>query len=608
MPSCPGSKGKAITKNQTRRIARWLILIFACWINFGNYYVYDNPSALNRQLETWLDISEEEYGFQFMLFYSIYSIPNIFLPFLIGGLLDIYGTNTLLLILAGLVCLGQGIFAIGGQFKILPIMLLGRIVFGFGGESLTVAQARLITDWFSGSELCFAIGITLAMSRAGLVLNNVLSPIIYDLASLPTALWAGFAFCVLSYVLTFISVLLNKRLSYVRVAPVCNDPDCCSLLARPSIMTPQSLNIRELLASTPAIVKTFHPAFFVLCGACFALNGSIIPFNNIASDFLQRKWYSTSPSMASWTMSIPDTMAIFLIPVIGYVIDLYGYKVAYLIGSGFALGLGHFLMARDISSPVIPLIINGLASSAVVAIWPCIPSLVPELYRATAYGIVTVCINVSYIFVPICVATLANMDRFYGSVELFLSLQSILGAFLSILFDSARKLPAPSTLFSPTIAGATASTAVSTQAFAILEKMPRAPTFSGPPESFLVSLDDGHNNNDGETDDSSEGEQWWGDNSYDETICSFVTEGGGHLWSIAAATSSSSPTVMMFSSVPAPFHRHQFINDDEPISLHVPKPFKHTHSIIRFGDDSQIEERVCLSNILRRRGNSVVGI
>lgn len=259
MPSCPGSKGKA-TKNRTRRIARWLILIFSCWINFGNFYVYDNPSSLNRQLEAWLGISDEIYGFQFMLFYSVYSIPNISLPFLIGGLLDIYGTNALLLILSGLVCLGQGIFAIGGQLKILPIMLVGRIVLGLGGESLTVAQARLITYWFSGSELCFAIGITLAMSRAGLVLNNVLSPIIDDLTSLPTALWAGFGFCVFSYVLTFISVALNRRLAYVRIAPVCNDLACCSPVAKsPSPLKP--LGIRELLTSTPAIVKTFHPAF-----------------------------------------------------------------------------------------------------------------------------------------------------------------------------------------------------------------------------------------------------------------------------------------------------------------------------------------------------------
>lgn len=274
-------------------------------------------------------------------------------------------------------------------------------------------------------------------------------------------------------------------------------------------------------------------------------------------------------------MSIPDAMAIFLIPIIGYMIDLYGFKVAYLIGSGFALGLGHFLLAGDISSPVIPLIINGFASSSVVAIWPCIPYLVPELYWATAYGIVTVCINASYIFVPICVAILENMDRFYVSVELFFALQSILGAFLAILFDSARKLPPPS----------------ATQSTQTLEKMPRAPTFSGPPESFLVSLDDGANN-DG-TDDESEGEEWGG---YDESACSFVS----------AHSASGVMASKMPSSTPALFHRHQLLSD-EPSSFRAPQPLRRIHHIIRFRDDSQIEERVCLNGISRKRGNSVLG-
>lgn len=580
MPTCAGSKGNA-ARNRTSNIARWLILLFVCWINFGNFYAFDNPSALNRQLGKWLDISEDVYGYQFMLFYSIYSIPNIFIPFLMGGLLDIYGTRALLMLLSGIVCIGQGIFAIGGQFKIFPVMLFGRLIFGFGGESLAVAQARLITDWFSGNELCLAIGITLAISRLGLVCNNVLSPIIHDLGSLSAALWAGFGFCLLSYGFTYISVILDTRLSHVRVSPLPAPIECGLSLEKPTALSRKPLNIKELLLSTPKIVNTFHPAFFVLCGSCFVLNGSIIPFNNIASDFLQRKWYEDTPSKAAWTMSIPDTMAIFLIPIIGYAIDYFGYKVAYIVGGGFAMGLGHYILAGNIASPIIPLIINGFASSSVVAIWPCIPALVPEMYWATAYGIITACINASYTFVPLIVAVLENLDHSYGAVELFFALQSILGAFLTILFYYSRKATSPNSL----LGSSTITSGTSTLLLARLEELPRAPTFSGPPESLFWLLDDDTAEND-DDDDDMDGSHW---NSYDENVCNEFK-----------------------------LHRHSYLQrypfrcNSESTLCRSPQIFKHHHHhhypFVHFSDDSQLEVRGVFSNVLRKRSSSIIGI
>jgi hypothetical protein len=46
-------------------------------------------------------------------------------------------------------------------------MLLGRGVFGLGGESISVAQAAVTAEWFRGKELALASGITLSVSRLG---------------------------------------------------------------------------------------------------------------------------------------------------------------------------------------------------------------------------------------------------------------------------------------------------------------------------------------------------------------------------------------------------------------------------------------------------------
>ena len=39
-------------------------------------------------------------------------------------------------------------------------MLVGRIIFGFGGESLNIAQFALISQWFSKDEIALALAAT----------------------------------------------------------------------------------------------------------------------------------------------------------------------------------------------------------------------------------------------------------------------------------------------------------------------------------------------------------------------------------------------------------------------------------------------------------------
>ena len=54
-------------------------------------------------------------------------------------------------------------FAFGAYLKSWPVMLLGRVIFGLGGENITVAQSALLADWFAGGELALAFGINLSI-------------------------------------------------------------------------------------------------------------------------------------------------------------------------------------------------------------------------------------------------------------------------------------------------------------------------------------------------------------------------------------------------------------------------------------------------------------
>jgi MFS family permease len=110
------------------------------------------------------------------MLYSVYSMPNIILPFF-GGLLVMYfGIRTMYFVFGVFLMLGQFIFALGGSYNSIYIMLLGRIIFGFGGESLNITQNAMICKWFLKSEIALPLGMTISISRLGSVLNDNVSP------------------------------------------------------------------------------------------------------------------------------------------------------------------------------------------------------------------------------------------------------------------------------------------------------------------------------------------------------------------------------------------------------------------------------------------------
>lgn len=87
------------------------------------------------------------------MLYTLYSVPNVLLPFFGGVFVDRFGARLMLLAFSMAILVGQIIFAIGSSTSNFNLMLVGRVVFGFGGESLGVAQGTLVASWFKNSEL-----------------------------------------------------------------------------------------------------------------------------------------------------------------------------------------------------------------------------------------------------------------------------------------------------------------------------------------------------------------------------------------------------------------------------------------------------------------------
>ena len=413
---------------------RWVILALSCFIMFGNYYAYDNPSALNRQLRTWMaDKSEAEFEFHLNLLYTVYSAPNIVLPFVAGRALDRYGSRYFLIWLSLLMCLGQTIFAVGVSYRSWTWMLFGRLIFGLGGESLSVAQSRLVTEWFLGKELGIAIGLNLSVARIGTVFNNNASP---RIAAMPQnhgggvsgACWTGLFTCIFSLICTLFCIFIDSLYRPNDGSPVANSK------FKHSNSLEDASNLEAPTNSLENNEEFIHPAFYLLLVLNFLSYGAVLCFNTVASAYLQERYFTGNIFKANWAMSIPDTAAIFMVPLIGFAVDRSGLKLATISAGQFALTFGHLWLAiaKFPTKPYAALLILGIAYSTLLAIWSCVPYLVGSRRQATAYGFLTSSTNVSSTLLPIFVAALVSSDQTYLRVGLFFSLLGASGIVICV--------------------------------------------------------------------------------------------------------------------------------------------------------------------------------
>ena len=113
----------AVDKSQMR--VRYFVLFLTCVLMIGNYFCFDNPAALKTSLQArFHTVPKETFEFYFNMLYSIYSIPNVFLPFVGGILVDRLGVCNMLLLFSFIILVGQVIFALGCSMNSIHLMMV----------------------------------------------------------------------------------------------------------------------------------------------------------------------------------------------------------------------------------------------------------------------------------------------------------------------------------------------------------------------------------------------------------------------------------------------------------------------------------------------------
>ncbi len=373
---------------------------------------------------------------QYNSLYSIYSFPNMVLPLVGGLIIDKMGVSVGTFVFSSILILGQAIFMLGGIYETYWIMMLGRFVFGLGGECLVVSQSTVISQWFKANEIALALGLNITASRLGSSVNSALTPILYASQKdgahpffLPTLV--GLIACVLSW-FAGLGMIYMDRESDRREGKLREDKMTSSIME-----DNEQVRLSDL--------KNFSGQFWILVLTCALIYGSFFSFNGNANDLLHTMYGISTDKAGIYLLTI-NLSASIITPMFGAIVDKFGRRVIMML---FSIAL--FMMAlvvicvipKDCGPviPLIPLIMTGIFYATYAAIfWPCIPVVVEPKMCGTAFGVVNSIQNVNLAITPLIFGTIKNATKDYENSRggyvyaiAFLMAQSILGFFFSFL-------------------------------------------------------------------------------------------------------------------------------------------------------------------------------
>jgi len=295
-----------VDKSQSK--LRWVILTLGCLMMVGSYYCFDIPAALKTQIDDYMG-DEDDYELKFGLLYTLYAAPNVILPFFGGYLVDRFGVGMCLLLFSSLIAIGQVIFSVGLSIKSWPVIFIGRLVFGFGGESFTVANSALLANWFKGKELAFAFGINLSISKLGSVINNIVSPALASSVGIIFAMWFGAMLCGFGVLCVLITIpidrsmdnLIKENAQYRKIAIADHESEKIAgenpLHAGNTNRSKSHTSDEEDTEYVPSFrdVLQLKHIFWILVVSCVVVYGCVLPFNNISSSLLLERDYFRLP-------------------------------------------------------------------------------------------------------------------------------------------------------------------------------------------------------------------------------------------------------------------------------------------------------------------------
>ena len=415
----------------SKPLDRFTNLLFISSLTFGSYFAYDIIGAIAPSLVEGLHAGRKTVG----AFNTMYSIAAILVLLFAGMLIDRLGTRKASLIFSVFVFIGA---AVVWQAKSIPLMFLGRFIFGAGAEPLVVAQSAMLARWFKKKELALSFGIALTMSRLGsLFAFNNGELITGYFGGFRNALLAAVGACALSLIGNLCYFVMDRRGEKV-------------------------LNLRDESAGDKIVfkdIKAFKPTFWYVTFLCLTFYAAVFPFQSLSTDFFATKWgiALTAPapggflaqvlnnflhifSTAGGISSIIIFASMILAPFAGRLVDRVGKRATFMIAGSLLMIPCHLAMGLTMIYPVYPMILLGFAFVLVpAAMWPSVPLIVRSERVGTAFGLMTAIQNIGLGLFPLLNGLLRDKTGDYVASQVMFASLGVIGLVFAVLLKRADR-------------------------------------------------------------------------------------------------------------------------------------------------------------------------
>jgi MFS family permease len=410
---------------------RMTLLVFMALLTFGSYFAYDIIGAMAPSLVEQLGATRETVG----KLYTMYSIAAI-LSVLVGGILiDRLGTRLSSMLFSVLVLVGALIVAVANN---IPMLFLGRFVFGAGSEPLIVAQMAMLSRWFKGKELAFSFGVTLTVSRLGTLFSfNTGELIAARYGGIHASLVASVLFCALSLAANVVYVFMDRHGEKV--------------LGLKSEHAGDRIVLKE--------IRSFGPGFWYVTLLCVTFYSAIFPFTALSTDFFVDKWgmarvaesaggffrqvfanFFHLTGTAGGVTSIVIFASMCFAPFAGHLVDKIGKRASLMIFGSLLLIPAHLALGVTRIHPAIPMIALGAAFVLIpAAMWPSVPLLVRKESVGTAYGLMTMIQNIGLALFPAMNGHLRDITRSYTASQIMFASLGVFGLVFALLLKKADR-------------------------------------------------------------------------------------------------------------------------------------------------------------------------
>ncbi len=345
----------------------WLMLALLSLANYGNFYVYDSIGPVADLLQRLRGFSDSQIG----MLNAIYNLPNIVLLLAGGILVDRFGTARMM-VWTGAICLaGTLLTAISPDFS---GMAAGRLLFGIGAETFNITTMTGVVKYFSGRNLAFAVGASIAIGRAG-SFSADMSPS-----------WFADAYAQgwqppLMIATLLAALSLAGALGYWWLDRGKRDAAPAGAAGHA-----QGFALRDLLR--------FGPAYWYLLALCVLWYAAIFAFRSTFSIKYFQHAHGLDLAAAGAINAWVFLAALFATPAFGWICDRIGRYAPMLAFGALLLPISIAFMALSHESLWIGTVLIGVSFSLVPAVmWPLLAKLVPESRLGTALGLMWVVQN-----------------------------------------------------------------------------------------------------------------------------------------------------------------------------------------------------------------------